>query len=106
MVATFLDLAASSLSITERQPELSSALCLTMQAVIFGMFGISELQSLNASPVHCACASALKAKLWPVDTAETVKAIARTKPAWRSLLVKELVMFGSHWHRWAGPLFR
>jgi hypothetical protein len=34
-----------------------------------------------------------------VDTAETVKAMARTKPAWRSLLVKELVMFGSHWHR-------
>ena len=99
MVATFLDLAASSLSITERQPELSSALCLIMQAVIFGMFGISELQSLNASPVHCACASELKAKLWLVDTAETVKAMARIKPAWRSLLVKELVMFGSHWHR-------
>ena len=96
MVATFLDLAASSLSITERQPELSSALCLIMQAVIFGMFGISELQSLNASPVHCACASELKAKLWLVDTAETVKAMARTRPAWRSLLVKELVMFGSH----------
>jgi hypothetical protein len=34
-----------------------------------------------------------------VETAETVKAMARTKPTWRSLLVKELVMFGSHWHR-------
>jgi hypothetical protein len=54
---------------------------------------------LKASPVHCACASELKAKLWLVDTAETVKAMARTKPTWRSLLVKELVMFGSHWHR-------
>jgi hypothetical protein len=33
-----------------------------MQAVIFGMSGISELHSRNASPVHICCASALKAK--------------------------------------------
>ena len=47
---------------TPRQPTLRSARCFTMQAVIFGMFGISELQRRNASPVHCCCASELKAK--------------------------------------------
>ena len=48
---------------TVRQPGLNCARCFIMQAVIAGMFGISELQSLNASPVHCARASSLKAKL-------------------------------------------
>jgi hypothetical protein len=58
--ATFLDLpAAISLSITARQPVLSLALFLIMQAVIFGMFGISELQRRKASPVHWAAASEL-----------------------------------------------
>jgi hypothetical protein len=32
-----------------------------MQAVMREMSGISELQSLNASPVHICCASGLKA---------------------------------------------
>ena len=41
-----------------------------MQAVIFGMFGISELHRRNASPVHICCASALKAKLDVDDSAE------------------------------------
>jgi TRAP-type mannitol/chloroaromatic compound transport system permease large subunit len=48
-----------------------------MQAVIFGMFGISELQRRNASPVHICCASALKAKLAVEETAESEAA----KPA-------------------------
>src|SRR5262249_15610949 len=51
------------LSITARQPGLSWARCLTMQAVILGMFGISELQRRNASPVHICRASAVEAKL-------------------------------------------
>ena len=55
--------AARSLSITERQPALKLGAMLIMQAVIFGMFGISLLHRRKASPVHCCCASALKAKL-------------------------------------------
>jgi hypothetical protein len=96
LVATVLDLPANSLSITARQPALRSERCLTMQAVIFEIFGISELQSLKASPVHICCASALKAKLAVEDTAEVARATARTKPAWRRLLANELVIFGSH----------
>jgi hypothetical protein len=63
--------------------------------VIFGMFGISELQRRNASPVHICCASALKAKLEVDDSADTETAKASTKPAWRRVLVKEAVMVGS-----------
>src|SRR5262245_38818025 len=74
-----------------------------MQAVILGMFGISELQRRNASPVHICRASAVSAKLWLDDNAETEAVKASTKPAWRSLLMKDAVMFGSHWHREAGP---
>lgn len=96
MVATVLDLPANSLSITARQPALRSERCLIMQAVIFGIFGISELQSLNASPVHICCASALKAKLAVEDTAEVARATARTKPAWRRFLENVLVIIGSH----------
>jgi hypothetical protein len=77
---------------------------LIMQAVIAGMFGISELQRRNASPVHICCSSELKAKLWLVDSAETETANASTKPAWRILRVKDAFIFGSHWHREAGPL--
>ena len=62
--------AAISRSITVRQPVLRSARCLNMQAVIFGMFGISELHRRNASPVHIDWASALKAKLEVDETAE------------------------------------
>ena len=106
MVATVLDLAADSLSITARQPEESSALCLNMQAVIFGIFGISELQRRKASPVHICCASALKAKLAVEDTAEVARATARTRPARRRFLENELVISGSHWHRRSGPLLQ
>jgi hypothetical protein len=70
-----------------------------MQAVIFGMSGISELHRRNASPVHICCASALKAKLALADNADSEAAKASSKPALRSLLVKEVVMFGSQWHR-------
>lgn len=51
----------ASRSITVRQPVLRLARFLTMQAVILGMSGISELQSRSASPVHICCASGLKA---------------------------------------------
>jgi hypothetical protein len=37
---------------------------------MFGMFGISELQRRNASPVHICWASALKAKLEVEEIAE------------------------------------
>jgi hypothetical protein len=68
-----------------------------MQAVIFGILGISELHSRNASPVHICCASALKAKLEVDDSAEMEAATASIKPAWRSVLVKDAVIGGSRW---------
>jgi hypothetical protein len=77
---------------------------LIMQAVIAGIFGMSELHSRNASPVHICCASALNAKLWLDDKAETEAATANTKPAWRILRVKEAFIFGSHWH-YSGAVF-
>jgi len=64
-----------------------------MQAVIRGMFGISELQRRNASPYNICCASALKAKLELDDSAEKETANASTKPAWRIVLVKVAVIF-------------
>src|SRR2546423_12636932 len=66
-----------------------------MQAVIFGMFGISSLQRRKASPVHCDCASALKARLAVEDSADIEAAKARAILAWRMVLVKGLVMVGS-----------
>src|ERR1700744_801420 len=84
--ATLLDCSAKVLSITVRQPALSSERCFTMQAVIFGILGISELQRRNASPVHICCASALKAKLAVDDSVDTETAKASTKPAWRNVL--------------------
>jgi hypothetical protein len=68
-----------------------------MHAVIFEILGISELHSRNASPVHISCASALKAKLWVDDSTDSETAKASTKPAWRSVLVRDAVMFGSRW---------
>jgi hypothetical protein len=59
------------------------------------MLGISELQSRNASPLHCACASALKAKLALDVIAEIEAATASTKPARRIIWVKDAVIFGS-----------
>lgn len=50
--ATLLDFGAGSRSITVLQPALRSARCFTMQAVIFGILGISELHRRNASLVH------------------------------------------------------
>src|SRR5271165_5094641 len=102
-VATFFLAPARSRSMTERQPLLRSARCFIMQAVIFGMFGISELQRRKASPVHICCASALKAKLEVDESADSEAARARTKPAWRTVLVKDAVILGSHWLGSAGP---
>jgi hypothetical protein len=65
--------------------------------VIFGIFGISELQRRNASPVHCCCASELKAKL-AVDEAAAKEAVkASAKPTLRAVLKKAAVIFGSCW---------
>jgi hypothetical protein len=66
-----------------------------MHAVIFEMLGISELHRRNASLVHICCASALKAKLEVDASAEKEVAKASTKAAWRIVLVKDAVMFGS-----------
>src|SRR5271156_4525874 len=93
LLATLLDFAAArSLSITARQPVLRLALFLYIQAVIFGMLGISELQRRNASPVHISCASALKAKPWVEDSAEIETAKASTKPAWRILVANAVIV--------------
>lgn len=40
-----------------RQPGLSKALLRIMQAVMRSMFGISEPQTRNASPLHACCCS-------------------------------------------------
>lgn len=50
--ATLLDFGAGPRSITDLHPALRSARCFTMQAVIFGILGISELHRRNASLVH------------------------------------------------------
>jgi hypothetical protein len=49
----------SSSSITARHPALRLALFRRMHAAILEMFGISELQSRKASPVHMSRARAL-----------------------------------------------
>jgi hypothetical protein len=74
---------------------LSSALRLSMQALVLGMFGISELHRRNASPWHADRDSALKAKLEVEASAEKEVAKASTKTAWRIVLVKAAVIFGS-----------
>ena len=78
---------ARSLSITARQPALRSERCFIMHAVIFGMLGISEEHRRKASPVHCCCASAEKAKLEVVATIETMAAKPRARLVSRILLV-------------------
>ena len=89
---------------TPRQPTLRSARCLIMQAVIFGIFGISELQRRNASPVHCCCASELKAKLAVEETAENEAAKASAKVILRAVLVKKCGHFRLPLARLVGPL--
>src|ERR1700710_2893426 len=99
--ATLLDdLAAISRSITVRQPVLSSARCLYMQAVIFGMFGISELQRRKASPVHRCCASELKAKPEVDDTAPRDAISVRMATVLRMVRVSCAFMVGSCWAAW------
>src|SRR6267378_1704640 len=93
--ATLPACAAASLSITARHPELRLERFLTMQAVMRGMLGISELHRRNASPVHICCASALKAKLADEDNAEKEAATARAKPAWRIVRLTNEVIGGS-----------
>jgi len=59
----------------------------------------SELQRRNAPPVHRCCASALKAKPEVDASADKEAAKASTKPAWRIVLVKDAVIFGSSFGR-------
>ena len=82
---------ARSLSITARQPALRSERCFIMHAVIFGMLGISDEHRRKASPVHCCCASAEKAKLEVVETIETMAAKPRARLVSRILAEKDLV---------------
>src|SRR3954452_5422302 len=89
---------------TPRQPTLRSARCFIMQAVIFGIFGISELQRRNASPVHCCCASELKAKLAVDETVENEAAKASARVILRVVAVNSVVIVGSHWPRGSGPV--
>ena len=104
--ATLPACAARSRSITARQPLERLARCFIMQAVIFEMFGISELQRRNASPVHIDWASALKAKPEVEVAAENEAATASAKAALRTAFVKKAVIFGSHRRpAEAGPLF-
>jgi hypothetical protein len=56
-----------------------------MQAVMRGIFGISELQNLNASPVHICCASELKAWLAFGNTTVSANNVTET-PALRNVL--------------------
>ena len=83
---------ARFLSITARQPALKSERCLIMQAVIFGMLGISDEHRRKASPVHICCASAEKAKLELVEAIETMAAMPRARLASRRLAEKDLVL--------------
>src|SRR6266404_1226106 len=103
--ATLRPCAARSRSSTTRQPLERLARCLIMQAVIFGMLGISELHRRNASPVHICCASALKAKLDVDETADKEAAKTRAKLTLRTWLLKKAVIVGSHWPR-SGPVIR
>jgi hypothetical protein len=61
-----------------------------MHAVIFGMLGISDEHRRKASPVHCCCASAEKAKLEVVEMIETMAAKPRAKLVSRIFAVKDL----------------
>src|SRR5512132_310182 len=89
---------------TPRQPTLRSARCFIMQAVIFGMFGISELQRRNASPVHICCASELKAWLAVEEIAEKAVAKASARLILRAVEFSSVVIFGSHWPGISDPL--
>jgi hypothetical protein len=95
---TFLLPLARSRSITARQPPESSERCLYMQAVIFGISGISELQRRKASPVHICCASELKAKLAEEDSADIETAMTNAKLTLQTALVIETLIVGSRWH--------
>jgi len=72
--------------------------------VIFEMFGISELQRRNASPVHCCCASELKAKLAVDETAAKEAVKANTKLTLRTAVKKVAVIFGSCWSSYVDRL--
>lgn len=71
---------------TVLQPALRLLRCLIMQAVTWVTFGISELQSRNASPVHIWRASELKAWL-AVGKQNTEMTNAANSGVLRTLLV-------------------
>ena len=65
---------------------------------------LRDVRDIETAQVHICCASALKAKLEVDDSADSEAARARTKPAWRTVLVKDAVILGSHWRRSGGPI--
>src|SRR5437660_6345652 len=69
--------AACSRSITARQPGLTCARFLAMQAVILWTLGTSWPHSRMASPVHICCASHEKARLGRAESAVAAKAMAK-----------------------------
>jgi len=81
--------AALSRSITARQPGLTLARCLCMQAVIRCTLGISWPHSRIASPLHICCASCAKAGPGPVESAVAAKAMAEKSAA---LLVRRKII--------------
>jgi hypothetical protein len=100
-----LEAAASSLSITCRQPALKLARCLRMHVVIFAMSGICEPHRRNASPVHICCASALKAKLEEAESADMETARAKIMPTLRVVLLHREIIFRLLSGRSVRPLF-
>jgi hypothetical protein len=84
--------AACSRSITARQPGLTCARFLAMQAVILWMLGTSWPHSRMASPVHICCASDENARLGRADSAVAARAMAKRSGI---LLVRWKVMDAS-----------
>jgi hypothetical protein len=86
---------------TVLQPVLRLVRFLSMHAVTFATFGISELQRRIASPEHICWASRLKAKLEVDDTAETETMKAKITPARRVALLNAFIAspFVSRWSR-------
>jgi hypothetical protein len=78
---------------TVLQPALRLARCLSMHAVTAETFGMAELQSRKASPLHICCASALKAKL-EVDAAQRPTTKATVNPAWRNVFCGNEIIAG------------
>jgi hypothetical protein len=85
--------AARSFSTAVLQRALKLALCLSMHASVFWIFGADELQRRHASAAHFARVSAFQAKLG-VERAKTETTKATMKKAWQMVLVKSAIIVG------------